>query len=96
MTLLRIKIIGTEDTQQKMLMYNVKEALNQLGMEARIHTITDWEDIMNTNIIQSPALVIRNQVIAQGFIPSVVELKKTIRAFIPDEQKQLETPIFND
>ena len=32
MPLLRIKIIGTEDTQQKLLMHNVKEALNQLGL----------------------------------------------------------------
>ena len=96
MTLLRIKIIGTEDTQQKMLMHNLKEALSQLDMEARIHTITDWEDIVNTGIIQSPALVIRNQVIAQGFIPSVVELKKVIRAFIPDEQEQWKIPHFND
>ena len=87
MTPLRIKIIGTEDTLQKMLLSNVKEALNQLGLESRIVVITDWEAIVNYNIIQTPALVIRNQVLSQGFVPSVEALKKIIKAFIPDEQE---------
>ena len=91
MALLRIKIIGTEDTQQKMLLSNIKEALNQVGTDYRINTITDWEDIVNYNIIQTPALVIRNQVLSQGFVPSVTALQKIIQAFIPDEQELIKT-----
>lgn len=93
MTLLRIEIIGTEDTQQKMLLHNVKEALKllgiQLGVDVRIVLITEWEDILHYDIIQTPVLVIRNQVLSQGFIPSILELKKIIKAFIPDELKSL-------
>ena len=96
MAFLRIKIIGTEDTHQKMLLYNIKEAINQVGVESRIVAITDWEDIINYNIIQTPALVIRNQVLSQGFVPNIEALKKVIKAFIPDEQELVKTLHLND
>lgn len=93
-----IDIIGAEDTLQKMLVANVKEALNllnfELGRDVNIRTVTDWQDIMDYNIIQTPALMIRKQVLSQGFVPSVAGLQKIIKAFIPDEQavdKQLIT-----
>jgi Thioredoxin domain len=83
--MLRIKIIGAEDTQQKMLLSNVNEAIRQSSIDARTIMVTDWEDIINHNIIQTPALIVRNQVLSQGFVPSVLDIRRILKAFLPTE-----------
>ena len=83
--MLRIKIIGAEDTQQKMLLSNVNEAIRQSSIDARTIMFTDWEDIINHNIIQTPALIVRNQVLSQGFVPSVLDIRRILKAFLPTE-----------
>jgi Thioredoxin domain len=90
-TMLRIKIIGAEDTQQKMLLNNVNEAIRLSGIDARTIMVTDWEDIINHNIIQTPALVVRNQVLSQGFVPSALDIRRILKAFIPDDHPPLKT-----
>jgi Thioredoxin domain len=89
--MLRIKIIGAEDTQQKMLLNNVNEAIRQSSIDARTIMVTDWEDIINHNIIQTPALIVRNQVLSQGFVPSVLDIRRILKAFLPDEYTLLKT-----
>lgn len=84
--MLRIKIIGAEDKQQKMLLTNINQAIKQMGIETRIITITDWHDIINHDIIQTPALMVRTQVLSQGFVPTVEDIEKILRAFLPQEQ----------
>jgi hypothetical protein len=85
MNVIRVKIIGAEDTLQKKLFHNVQAAVHGLNIEPRIVTITDWEDILNYNIIQTPALMIRNQVVSQGFVPSVSDITKIFKAFLPEK-----------
>jgi hypothetical protein len=89
--MLRIKIIGAEDSQQKMLLNNINEAVRLLGIDARTITVTDWEDIINHNIIQTPVLIVRNQVLSQGFVPSVLDIRRILKAFLPDEHPPLKT-----
>lgn len=85
--MLKIKIIGTEDSKQKALANRVRQAIEELAVDASIEQITNWEEIIAHNIIQTPALVIRHQVVSQGFVPQVAELKTLIAAFLPDLKK---------
>ncbi len=85
MPYLRIKIIGTDDSMQKALLKNVEQAAYDLNIKPRIVTITDWEDIVKYDIIQTPALVIRNQVVSQGFVPLAYDIVRILKAFLPDE-----------
>ncbi len=85
--MLNIKIIGTEDLKQKALASRVRQAIDTMIIDVKIVEITTLEEIMAYNIIQTPALVIRNQVLSQGIIPQVAELKKLIAAFLPDLKK---------
>lgn len=85
--MLNIKIIGTEDLKQKALANRVRQAIDTMTIDAKIVEITTLEEIMAYNIIQTPALVIRNQVLSQGIIPQVAELKRLIAAFLPDVKK---------
>lgn len=85
--MLNIKIIGTEDLKQKALANRVRQAIDTMMIDAKIVEITGLEEIIAYDIIQTPALVIRNQVLSQGIIPQVAELKGLIAAFLPDEKK---------
>ena len=85
--MLSIKIIGTEDLKQKALANRVRQAIDTMMIDAKIVEITSLEEIITHNIIQTPALVIRNQVLSQGIIPQVADLKRLIAAFLPDLKK---------
>ena len=85
--MLNIKIIGTEDLKQKALTNRVRQAIDTMMIDATVVEITSLEEIIAYNIIQTPALVIRNQVLSQGIIPQVAELKRLIAAFLPDVKK---------
>jgi Thioredoxin domain len=87
--MLKIKIIGTEDIKQKALLNRVLKALEDMRIDAIIEEITNLDDIVAEGIIQTPALIIRNQVLCQGIIPQVAELKDLIAAFLPDVKKTL-------
>lgn len=87
--MLKIIIIGTEDTKQKALVNRVKQAIDSMMVDAAIVEITNLEEIFSYNIIQTPALIIRNQVLCQGIIPQVSELKMLIEAFLPNEKKKM-------
>jgi hypothetical protein len=85
--MLNIKIIGTEDLKQKALANRVRQAIDTMMIDAKIVEITSLEEIIAYDIIQTPALVIRNQMLSQGIIPQVAELKRLIAAFLPDVKK---------
>ena len=85
--MLNIKIIGTEDLKQKALTNRVRQAIDTMMIDATVVEITSLEEIIAYNIIQTPALVIRNQVLSQGIIPQVAELKRLIAAFLPDMKR---------
>ena len=87
--MLNIKIIGTEDIKQKALANRVRQAIDTMTIDAKIVEITSLEEIIAYDIIQTPALVIRNQVLSQGIIPQVAELKRLIAAFLPDVKKKI-------
>jgi hypothetical protein len=88
--MLKIIIIGTQDIKQKALTNRVKQAIESMMIEATIVEITNLDEILAQNIIQTPALVIRDQVLSQGIIPQVADLKILIAAFLPDAKKKIE------
>jgi hypothetical protein len=94
--MLKIKIIGTQDIKQKALINRVTKAIEDLRIDTTIVEITNLEDIIAYNIIQTPALVIRNQVLCQGIIPQVSELKGLIVAFLPNVKENSESSIINE
>jgi Thioredoxin domain len=94
--MLKIKIIGTEDIKQKTLAHRVKQAIEEMRVDASIIEVTNLEEIIAHNIIKAPALVIRNQVLSQGFVPQIEELKALIAAFLPELKKKQGTSALAD
>ena len=72
--MLRIKILGTGCPNCKKLEEETKKAVQNLGIEAEFEKVTDYQKIMEYDILSTPGLVINDQVVSSGKIPAQSEL----------------------
>lgn len=79
---MNIKILGTGCPNCQLLEMNTKEAIKQMGKEATIEKITEIQDIMSYGIMSTPALVVDEDVLVAGLVPSVADIKIKIEAHI--------------
>lgn len=72
---MEIKVLGTGCASCKTLHENVKEAVAQLGLDAKIEKEEDIMKIMSYNVMQTPALVIDGKVVSVGKKLSTSDIK---------------------
>jgi small redox-active disulfide protein 2 len=72
---MKIKILGSNCPNCKILEANVRKAVDELGVEASVEKITDMEVIMGYGVMSIPALVIDEQVASSGRVLAVSEIK---------------------
>jgi small redox-active disulfide protein 2 len=73
--MLKIKILGGGCANCKRLEAMTREVVNTLGMPAEFIKVTDHNDIMQYPILATPGLVINEQVVSSGRIPSKAEIE---------------------
>lgn len=59
---------------------NARQAVDELGMEAEIVKVEDFEDLIRRGITATPGLAINGETVSLGRIPSVEEIKETIQS----------------
>ena len=74
-----IKVLGSGCDKCKKLEGNVKEAISALGVDATVEKIEDFKAIMAYGVMQTPALVIDEQVKVIGKVLSVEEVKAFLK-----------------
>ena len=72
--MLEIKILGTGCPNCNKLEEETKKAVENLSIEAKFEKVTDYQKIMDYDILSTPGLVINDQVVSSGKIPSQSEL----------------------
>jgi len=75
---MNIKILGTGCAKCHALGKAVKEAVNQLQIDATIEEVKDLKKILEYPILATPGLVIDEQVICHGRVPKKEEIEKLI------------------
>jgi small redox-active disulfide protein 2 len=75
---MKIKILGTGCAKCKKLAQIAQETVNELGISAEVVKVENIDDIMNYDVMMTPALVIDGDVKSAGRIPSKDEIKKWI------------------
>ncbi len=73
--MLNIKILGGGCANCKRLEALTREVVGALGLEAEFIKVTDHNDIMQYPILSTPGLVINEQVVSFGRIPSKNEIE---------------------
>ena len=73
---MKIKVLGSGCKNCNMLEQNVIKALNKLGQTAEIEKVTDYSDILAYGVSSTPALVIDEELVVSGRVPSPSQLEK--------------------
>lgn len=71
---MEIKVLGPGCPNCQRLERIVREAVQEMGMEATIRKVTDMRQIMSYDIVGTPGLVINGKVVSSGRIPSKAEV----------------------
>lgn len=74
-----IKILGSGCTNCKNLEINTRTALDQLGLTVEIDKVTDPGEIVAWGVMSTPALVIDDEVVLSGRVPSPDQIKELLR-----------------
>ena len=72
--MLKIKILGTGCPNCSKLEQEIKKAAQDLAVEAEFEKVTDFQKIMDYDVLSTPGLVINEKVVSSGRIPSQNEL----------------------
>lgn len=75
---MEIKILGTGCPKCKSLEKATRDVVAQNNIDATITKVEDIMEIMNFNVMTTPALVINGKVVFKGRIPSNDELKQIL------------------
>jgi len=66
--------LGTGCPNCKKLEAEAKKAVDTLGIEAKVEKVTDYQLIMEYDVLSTPGLVINEKVVSSGRIPSQGEI----------------------
>lgn len=72
---MELKVLGSGCANCKTLEARTVEALGALGLAAPIEKVTDYGEIASYGVMSTPALVIDEEVVVSGRVPSVDELR---------------------
>lgn len=75
---MEIKVLGTGCPKCKSLEKATREAVAEMNIEANISKVEDIMKIMEYGIMHTPGLVINNNVVVAGRVPSSEEIKELI------------------
>jgi len=73
--MMQIKILGSGCANCKRLEQITRKVVDALGIEAEFEKVTDYQKIVEYEIMSTPGLVINEKVAASGRIPSETEIQ---------------------
>ena len=75
---MNIKILGPGCANCINLEKAAKQAAAELGIDATFEKVTDYADIVSYNIMSTPGLVVDDQVVLAGRVPTVRQVKELL------------------
>jgi small redox-active disulfide protein 2 len=76
----KIKILGSGCASCNQLVEAVKAVIAAEGINASVEKVEEIQQIMAYNVISTPALVVDEQVLCKGRVPSREEIKELLTA----------------
>jgi small redox-active disulfide protein 2 len=75
---MNIKILGTGCAKCHNLEAATRAALGELGLEVEMENVTDPGEIASWGVMSTPALVVDDEVVMAGKVPSAAEIKQLL------------------
>jgi small redox-active disulfide protein 2 len=69
-----IKVLGPGCANCQRLEARTREALAALGMDATVEKVTDYGEIVGYGVMRTPGLVVDEQVVVSGRVPTATEI----------------------
>ncbi len=77
-----VKILGPGCANCKNLERATREALEQLGLDARVEKVEDYPSILGYGVMSTPGLVVDEKVLVSGRVPKPAEITQLLRAAV--------------
>jgi small redox-active disulfide protein 2 len=84
---MKIKILGPGCARCQQLGRTTKEVVKELGISAEIEEVKDIQKIMEYPILTTPGLVINEELVCAGRVPTKAELTQLIANALTKEDK---------
>ena len=72
---MEIKVLGTGCAKCQQLEKTVRQAVEEMGLDASVEKVTEFADIMSYGIMSTPGLVVDGQIRLAGRLPRLDEVK---------------------
>ena len=79
---MQVKVLGAGCANCHTLEERTGEALRRLGVDAEVEMITDFGQIAAHGVMNTPAVVVEDQIVLSGRVPDVDELVTLLDAVI--------------
>jgi small redox-active disulfide protein 2 len=76
--MLTIKVLGSGCANCHKVEELAKQAVAQLAIDARVEMVTDVKEIMRFGVMSTPGIVIDEQVVSAGRVPSLPQITTLI------------------
>ena len=77
---MHVKILGSGCANCVNLEKATRQAVEELGLEATFEKVTDYADIAGYGIMRTPGLVVDEEVVLSGRVPTVRQVKELLAA----------------
>jgi small redox-active disulfide protein 2 len=77
---MHVKILGSGCANCVNLEKATRQAVDELGLEATFEKVTDYADIATYGIMRTPGLVVDEQVLLSGRVPTAGQVKELLTA----------------
>jgi small redox-active disulfide protein 2 len=72
--MITVKVLGSGCANCKRLEQIARKVVQNLALEAEIVKVTDYQEIMDHGVLSTPGLVVNDEVVSSGRIPSESEI----------------------
>lgn len=72
--MITVKVLGSGCANCKRLEQIAHKVIQNLAIEAEIIKVTDFQEIMDHGVLNTPGLVVNDEVVSSGRIPSESEI----------------------
>jgi len=75
-----LKVLGTGCPKCKKTISIIEEVVSEKGLDVKVEKVEDIMDIMKYDVMSTPAVVVDNEVVIKGRVPSKSEVEQLLQA----------------